>query len=426
MADDTVKYFERDLVADAPQSAYTLTLASFNPDGSITVQPNGSVSLVINQAIFKTRLACQTLKQFIKFKGSPELSANYDPKGLAKMAIKYVGKPKADRSLIPFNRDLQLDVDVYANETVVRTDNVEIESITVTIGNQTTVDMVIMDIILYPSMDINPMQIVNVLNEQTIVGDVISATASFSKATFTQFLSTNVINRLSINSLGGGRVNIVDVQDWNMSFHSQKLSTTKQKQFSVTLFDVAGSASEIKFWHAVSPEHKLYGEAFTDQDPRGKFPSMSDVERDTWRLMVWEADDDDEKFAIKFVTVADVNGTTTETPCLIFGRGSDLDPTSLKGRMIQFKDYLGGHIIYTTTYDLKREIVMEEHLGGFRNMYNAREYVDEYDNGWEIKFKGDSPITVEAVYDEVGTYTGDKVNGVFSPYTRKSGRLSGT
>ena len=385
----------------------------------VTIAPSGSLRIVLLKQHFKT-FACNYLKQVVTYSGSASVSANYKPKAFAFVDMKYTGSQLTDNNLILFNKDVELPdtPDKYINNVVVEIKPKEIESISFSVVNKSESPLILEDLKLYKSLDLSPYQIVEVLKQDSIVGDIISSTASFTEATLTQYLRTNVLSMSDLRSLNGGnKVNYVEVQDWEVSFRSSQLSTTSLVQYEIPLVSPEGLISTKPVFHAVSKGHPLYGQAFTIVNPRDKFPSMTDIEYEKWKLKVWESDVTKEHLAIRFESVVGADGSYEDTPVITLGAGvNPSDITDFRGKLQIYTDYLGGHIKYTDKNGQVSEIRTDETGMRAANLFIKPVKIVRYNNGSELFFEGDpDPTKVIFNEDSSGNLSSMSINGVNIP-----------
>ena len=357
----------------------------------------------------------------VAFEGGVGVSSPRNPLGLASLKIRYVDSSDFDSNLMPLNRDLVSVDGVFTNESVCSVRQALVSELVLTVKNNSGGILLHRNVVLQKSMDISPHQLVEVLNEKVIVGDLISSTASFSEAMFTQYLRTNVLNMSVLRSLNGGnKVNYVTVQDWEMSFRSDQLSTVEQVHYKIPLVSVDGVVTEIPVFHAVDPSHELYGDAFTTVDPRTKFPNMLDSEWQSWRLMVWKSDTSVEKLAIRFENVPDGRGGFVESPVLTLGEGfNPSNPSDIRGKMQIYVDHLGGHLKFTNSRGKASSIrVNEDGMRGF-NFHTGLVKMEQYTNGCRLFFL-DDPDPTKVIFNQSvdGLLTSVVINDVVVPITR--------
>jgi len=423
MADDK-EFFPDNLIAEVPLSAYTLTNATLDGDVFI-IDPNGSIAIEVLFDVGK-RFACYYLRHKVVYKGSTDISANFTPKGQIFFDIHYTNDPKSDNNIVLFNKDEQ-DGDRYVNLSYVPTRNKEVNKLTMRIVNKSEAPLYIYSVEIFKSKDFSPYQIVDVLKEQVITADVIHTTANFSEAVFTQYLQTNVFSMSALGSLISPQVDYMIAQDWTLDFRTATLSSTEKEQFYIDVQYADGSTKRYYFWYAIIGDHPDAYKYLTTIDPREKFPSISDEDRDAFRFMVYKKESDVSKLSIQFVQFDDGQGGKVTGPMFILGAGSSEDPNSLLGKFVMYKDYTGVHLKYTTQTGKVKEFHMDEYGVYAVGMYNRIDFIEEYDDMIKLKFIGDpSPLVLEPIYDESNKFLGILVNNNdFVPYTRKSGSGKG-
>ena len=421
-----VVFYEDNLIGNISPSEYTLVNATLQEDGSIIIQPKGMVSVYKSLTGGKP-FACEVLKQVVEFSGSPDISGNYNPKGFSSLNIRYTKSDERDNNLLPLNRDIVEEGGKYVNTSICKVKPKEVESLSITVKNDSNSEMVLFGIGLYQSQDLSPYQIVSVLNESSIVGDLITSTASFSEAQFTQYLQTNVMSMSSLRSLNGGNeVNYIEVEDYTMRFRSALMSTEEKEQFVIPIRGI-DTVKTYPVFHAVSEEHPLYGKAFTIVDPREKFPSLSDVDYEKFKFMVWKKEQYRERLAIRFKEVSDGDGGVVSTPVMVFGEGvadNNNDPDDMRGRMQLYVDYKGAHITYTDLHGKESEFLLNADGISGVNFTTILTKLERYEDGCVAYFQADPEPTVMKWKDDgQNNLTGIEVNGRLIPMPKISGKM---
>lgn len=354
---------------------------------------------------------------------SDATKSNYRPKVTAKVVVKYKTETiKTDVFFIVINRDSSVSETLYKNSSVLNLKGQDIEEIQIEVKNKSTESIEITGFYLYPSKDAGYYQIVDVLKSPVVAADVLQATASFDAATFTQFFRTNVFALSALEGFGvggGGTVNYLVAETWNLSFRTAKLDEVATEQFSVWV-DYGGRSEQIFFWYAIIGDHPDAYKYLTTVDPNEKYPDITPSERDKFKFLVYKKDTDVEKLVIKFNQVA--SGATV--PTIILGAGVSLDPQSMLGKGEIYKDETGFYLNYykqdgTGTNGL----VMDDEGVYLRGVVNDFEYLDAYDDGFIWKYKGDPRTVAEEVLNSNNDFVGFEVNGVFKPFTRRTGSV---
>lgn len=289
--------------------------------------------------------------------------------------------------------------------------------------NNSDVDFIIRGIELYLSADASAYQIAKVIREEVIVGDIIKATTFMGDAMLAQFFRTNVYSIDAFRNVGGGTVNYLTAEDWSLGFYTAELSSTETEQFYLDI-TVNGKVERIYFWYAIIGDSEDAYKYVTTIDPRDKYPDISDYDRDKFRMLVWKSKSTQKKLSIEFATVSDGKGGKTTAPVFLLGAGSSSDANSLNGKGSIYKDGNGMYLKYTTQNGQDVGLIMDESGVYLKGVQNALEWCDEYDNGFNVKFKGDNAFFLEEKRDEANNFLGFEVQGVLIPFGRKSGNYS--
>lgn len=343
------------------------------------------------------------------FTVSDATKSNYRPEVKAKIKVVYMNTElKDDIFYVVLNRDLKVSATSYKNTSTLQLQGNDISTIVITIINKSTTSIELISTNLYQSKDISPMQIANVLKEQTIAADVIQATSTFSDSVFTQLLQTAVMSMTTRNATVGQEVNYIRVEDWTMNFFSAILGS-ETEQFSITT-TTAGSQKTTYYWYAIIDGDDAY-KYITTVDPRDKYPDISDSDRDKFKLMVYKPSSLSKKMSIEFAE----NSEGHTVPTIIYGSGSSSEEGSTLGKGFTYKDQNGFYHIYhkddgTGTVG----IVMDKdgvHIVGWADQHC--EYITFKDNGVKFKFVGEPEQKFEYVIGESNEITGYIQNSVY-------------
>ena len=405
-----------------------------SPDGkkSIILHAGGSIKFSIPEQDMKSD--SKYLKTIIRFEETPATASNYNSPIFAEFRVGYGNSDVIDSSFVVVNRDVNISesnsesvqtdgIVLYENESVVENRGQYILTLDCAVFNNSEEDFIIRGIELYLSADASVYQIARVLKEEVISADVIQATANFSDAMFTQFLRTNVFSMDAFRNVGGGTVNYLTAEDWSLGFYTTELSSTETEQFSIDV-TVGGKTETVYFWYAIIGDSEDSYRYITTIDPRTKYPNISDFDRDKFKMLVWKSESTTKKLSIEFATVSDGKGGKTTAPVFLLGAGSSSDPNSLNGKGSIYKDGNGMYLKYTTQNGVDIGLIMDESGIYLKGVQNALEWCDEYDNGFNVKFKGDNAFFLEEKRDEANKFLGFEVQGVLIPFGRKSGNYS--
>jgi len=355
-----------------------------------------------------------------KFSVSEATKSNYRPKVKARVEVSYKNTDLTnDIFYIILNRDLKVSETSYKNSSQLQLKGNDIESINITITNNSTTEIELLSTTLYQSKDLSPMQLVTVLKEQTIAADVIQATSTFSDSLFTQLLQTAVMSMTTRNANLGDEVNYIRVEDWTMSFFTATLGS-ETEQFSITT-TTAGYQTTTHYWYAVIEGPDAY-KYITTVDPRSKYPDISDSDRNAFKLMVYKPSTLSKKMSIEFAE----NNEGYTVPTIVYGVGTSSAEGSRLGKGFTFKDQNGFYHIYEKEDGSGSVgIVMDKdgvHIVGWADQHC--EYITFKDNGIKFKFAGEPEQKFEYVIDEVT----EKISGYIqnSLYLTTVGYEAGT
>jgi hypothetical protein len=282
----------------------------------------------------------EVLKIEVIFEQTEATKHEFVSQGFANLEVKYVNDSKYDNFLICFNRDQIVDGYTFKNTCEVELKGLEIESITLKLYNRSYSmnDLVINEISIYQSKDVGYWQIADIVKEEVLSADTVMSTANFSDTTFTQYIETNVLQRVAgrtgVGVGAGGTVNSLKIENWEISFRTANLSTTDQEQFKITVNN-GSTVEDVYFWYAIIGDHADAYKYLTTIDPREKYPYITDIDRDKFRFMVWSKESDLEKAAIKFV---EENGEVI--PKIILGAGTEAGTDKGKGFIYKDNDSL--------------------------------------------------------------------------------------
>lgn len=420
-----IEYFDTNLADLVDKSLWTLSNATLVGDDFI-IQPSGYVEVLFDSSVLPT-VVSSNLKIRTEFESAESISP-YAPTLISRLSILYANLVEYDNLFVPFNKDEVLSLNNYANESVISLDNRQLDSIKLSYYNNSAGVLVVKASELLLSKDIAPTQIANVIKEEVIVADVIQATANFSESVFTQYLKTNIFSASALKTILDPNNEVPHIELFEEEFKvlNTVYSETETEQFNITVNYADGTSETIYFWYAIigdSPEAFKY---LTTIDPRDKYPSISDEDRDAFRFMVRSVVDEGVKVRIYFEDMDDGLGGTVKTPVIIIGRGVDPDPDSPRGQLRMWKQFDGFHQIYTTSDNKEVGFIMDDTglvtiVGGSKYPL----YIKEYDNGIVTKFQGDTLETViRFILDNWGNITDFLINeSLLIPYSQISGDI---
>lgn len=345
----------------------------------------------------------------VEFLQSSATAYNFKTKGFANLEVVYRNTElKKENYFINFNRDQEVKTGVFKNTCILELKGNDINNIKIKLFNKSSENLTITALSVITSLDVTPIQIANVLKEQTIAADVIQATSTFSDSIFTQLLQTAVMSMTTRNATVGQEVNYIKVEDWTMNFFSATLGN-ETEQFSITA-NTAGVQKTNYYWYAIIDGEDAY-KYMTTVDPRDKYPDISDSDRDKFKLMVYKPESLAKKMSIEFAE----NNEGYTVPTIIYGSGSSLEEGSSLGKGFTYKDQNGFYHIYhkddgTGTVG----IVMDKdgvHIVGLADQHC--EYITFKDNGVKFKFVGEPEQKFEYVIDENNKIKGYIQSGVY-------------
>lgn len=292
-----------------------------------------------------------------------------------------------------------------------------VQSITLRFTNTSTSQITLTAPKLLQSKDISAYQIVDILTADSASMDVITANATFTSSSLTQYLRTNVMAKViltptDIEQLTGKKLNFIEISDYSIRFR-QALLGGEVEHFKLNFSDdIDGSQQSIEVFHAVSENHELRGRAFTTVNPRVRYPKMSELEYEKFKLMVAKEDTFTEPFSIRFQE----RGKNKElTPILTLGVGVDdkNDLQNPRGRMQMMVEDDKGIIRYTNKKGEESAVTFGQNGMSLENVYNSLTKLERYDNGLVAHFQNDEkPTTILFAETEItGELAGIVING---------------
>ena len=365
----------------------------------IELQPTESTTITVPSTIKSAAKALYFTQGLLK-NGASEYQ--YNIKSTIKCKIKYKSeKINNDNFTVLFNRDIEEESGYFTNSAVLDLQGYDIETITLTITNHHTTELLtIRNLGLYESDDIKVTTIAKVLKEETISADLIMATSVFTDALFTQILQTNTMSRSVKVAKPNDVVDFIQAEGYTLGFYTETLGT-EQEQFKIQT-TVAGQPVEYIYWYSQIAGEDAY-KYLTTIDPRDKHPDISDSEREKFAFMVYKPISTSKKLSFEFAL--DENGNLT--PTIIYGAGTDPSGTTNNGKGFTYKNTNGFYHIYQQSDGEVVGIVMDEdgvHIIGWADQH--LENITFKDNGVKLKFTGEDEHRFEYVYDDNGTLTG--------------------
>lgn len=424
---DTPVYLPENLAPS--MDSWTLTNATF-ADGKLTINNGGKGVFIITDP--DGMLSANKIKFDFKFETLNVLS-RYNPYGMRCLVkINYTSDDiKPISSLITFNSDVVDSPNVYIDSSEIIPAIGEISSIEVGIYNNESNSLILHSFGVFLSRDIAPMQLVEVLKSESARFGVLQATLNFSDALLTQYIETNLKQKLVYNNTsGGGERDFIVMQEEELALRTSNLSNTTQEQLIINIPHGDGSYKNYPIFYAdINPDHEGHHESYTVIDPMNLYPTITPEQYDAFKVKIWTSDSTLNKLLFRFEEF-EQSGETVKIPVIYEGAGTGIGDN---GKNKRYKDVTGHHDMYITSTGNNIIDIIKDDTGGYLKGFYARiESVVEHLkadgetlDGYTIKFLGDvNAYIFKCMYDVDDNFIGFTINDDdYIPFTI-SGPLS--
>ncbi len=364
----------------------------------IVLNPEETQTFSLPSSI-KTAAKFLTLQQEVVRNGATEYQFNV--KSSINCIIEYKSEKLSNENyMILFNRDIEENDGYFINTSTLNLQGNDVEKITLTITNNSPSELLeIVNMSIFESDDVQVTTIAKVIQEDTIVSDIIHVSTIIADEALVQECETGIKERDARNAKVGSEVHWIRVSGNSISYGIDVLGS-ETEQLSRTVL-IAGVEYTYNYWYT-SIEGKDAFKYLTTRDPLERHPDMPDSERDKFKYMVLKPESSDIKKSTTFALDENDNYTPTD----VYGSGYGKEDSNA-GKGFVYKNTNGFYNVYVTVDSVKIGWVMDDnglHINGWADQYC--EFIEFKDNGVKYKFVGEETRICEYIVDENDKLTG--------------------